>query len=456
MNQAASEEVTQKRSFINVPPALRYPAYRRYWLGTLASVTGFQVNQFAQYWIVYELTKEPYWIGLIASANAVPAIALNLFGGAFADRFDKRRLILTTQSISAVLIFLLATLTVTGWVNQYYVVIIAFFAGAVNAFDQPARQALYPHLIDRKVMMSAVALNSAIWQGTRIVAPAIAGGIIWIFGSASAFFLASFGFAIMVYVLYGLSIPKIERSGTGNPLLDIYEGLKFIINNSIFSFLIGMTFFNSFFGMAYITMMPVFAVDILNIGAKGQGVLMSVSGVGALATTMYLGSLRTFKYKGLMLIGGATLFGLSVFVFAMATFWIRNPYVSMAIMITMGVFNSIYMISVMSSLQMLVPDRMRGRVMGFYSMTWSIMPLGATQAGFMATFFFSPVLRLSSSDATPFAIAFGGLAVAAFALGPALINKNVRNVGMLLLNTEKAAQNPEPAPTPKLQTANAD
>ena len=284
VNEAVSTEATQKRSFINIPPALRYKAYRNYWFGTLASVTGFQVNQFTQIWIVFELTKEPYWIGLIALANAIPAIALNLFGGAFAVKFDKRRLIIVTQSISAVLIFLLATLTATGWVNQYYVVVIAFFAGAVNAFDQPARQALYPHLIDRKVMMSAVALNSAIWQGTRIVAPAIAGGIIWIFGSAAAFYLASIGFAVMAFVLYGLSIPKIERSGTGNPIKDIYEGLKFIFNNSIFSFLIGMTFFNSFFGMAYIMMMPVFAVEILGIGAEGQGILMSVSGIGALAT----------------------------------------------------------------------------------------------------------------------------------------------------------------------------
>ena len=165
-------DTPKKSSLFSVPPALRYPAFRAYWLGTLASVSGFQMFQFGQLWLAYEITGSPLFLGFVGLANAIPAIALNLFGGVFADLFDKRRLIRITQLITAALIILLAVMTMLDAVHIYNLLIIAFFAGAVNAFDQPARQALYPHLIDRKVMLSAVAMNSAIWQGTRIVAPA--------------------------------------------------------------------------------------------------------------------------------------------------------------------------------------------------------------------------------------------------------------------------------------------
>jgi MFS family permease len=395
---------------------------------------------FTQLWVIFDITGQPAYLGLVGLMNAVPAIALNLFGGVFADRLDKRRLIIVTQFISSVLIFILGALTFLDMVNEFHVLIIAFFTGAVNAFDQPARQALYPHLIDRKVMMSAVALNASVWQGTRITSPAAAGAIIAILGAEYSFFIASAGFFTMAAVLVGLKIPKIERGATGNPLRDVLDGLKFIWGNSIFSFLIGMTFFNSFFGMAYVMMMPVFvAKPILNLGADGQGLLLLFGGLGALITTLWIGSLGNFRQKGLLLIGGAVMFGISIALFALTSLYIRSPYLAMFMMFVAGVFNSVYMISVMSSLQMMVPDNMRGRVMGFYGMTYSIMPLGGMQAGFLATFVIAPSLGISSVLATPFAVALGGIIVTVFALGPALINRNVRNIGSLLINTDRTA-----------------
>lgn len=414
-------------SIFSFPPALKYPAYRAYWLGTLASVSGFQMLTFGQLWLVHELTESPLFLGFVGAATAVPAIALNLFGGVFADRLDKRRLIMVTQAMSALLVFLLATLTLLELVEVWHVLAIAFVTGAVNAFDQPARQALYPHLIDRKVMMSAVAMNSSIWQGTRIAAPAAAGIIIAATGTSVAFFLAGLGFVIMAAVISGLRVPPIERGATGSAAHDMLEGLRFIKRNSIFSFLIGMTFFNSFFGMAYIMMMPVFAVDILKVGADGQGILLSVGGVGALMTTLLLGSIGNFRRKGLLLIGGAVMFGLSVAAFALTSKYVGSYALALFLMFAMGISSSSYMISIMSSLQMMVPDRMRGRVMGFYGMTWSIMPLGGMQAGAMA-----------SAVGVPVAIAIGGLVVSAFALGPALVNRRVRNIGSLLLRTEQS------------------
>jgi len=262
----------------SLPPPLHYPAYQAFWLGLLALVSGFQMLRFGQYWLIYQLTASPVALGYMGIASGVPAICLNLFGGVFADTIDQRRLIMTTQSLTAGLIFLLATLTFLDVVQVWHVLVIAFCAGAVEAFDQPARQALYPHLIDRKVMLSAVALNSSIWQGTRIIAPAVAGFVIAWVGTAVAFYLAGLGFLTMAIVMYNLRVPRMTRGARGRAVHDILEGLRFIRQNSIFSLLIAMTFFYSFFGLAYITLMPVLAVNILQVGAKGQGLLMGMGG----------------------------------------------------------------------------------------------------------------------------------------------------------------------------------
>ena len=433
-SNSMSEPDDRRASLLTVPPALRYPKYRSYWLGTLASVSGFQMLMFAQGWLTYELTGSALYLGYIGLANASAAIALNLFGGVFADKLDKRWLIFYTQLTTAALIFLLGALTVLGVVQVWHIICLAFAAGAVNAFDQPARQALYPHLIDRKVMVSAVALNSAVWQGTRIVAPAIAGFVIRLADTSAAIFLAGSGFVVMAIVILLLQAPRIEAGSSGNALEDIVDGLKFIRGNSIFGFLIGMTFFNSFFGMAYITMMPAFAVGILKVGAEGQGVLMSVGGVGALLVTMWLGSVGNFRRKGMLIIGGGLVFGLSVAAFALTSRFVGSYPLALALMVVMGVSSSAYMISIMSSLQLLVPDRMRGRVMGFYGMTWSIMPLGGAQAGAIAEFVGVPV-----------AIAIGGGLVAIFAIGPALLNGRVRNLGSILQAAESTLSTVRPA-----------
>ena len=437
MDQQASDVDQQVKSRFSLPPALRYLAYRKYWLGSLASVAGFQMFQFSQLWLIHhDLGKSPLFLGYVGLANAIPAIVLNLFGGVFADKLDNRRLIMTTQTILAALIFLLGTLAVLELVQVWHVLTIAFFAGAVNAFDQPARQALYPHLIERKVMMSAVALNSSLWQGTRIVAPAITGVIIATLGTSASIYIAGAGFFVMAVVMAGLKVPRIERGATGGTFHDMLEGMKFIKTNSIFSFLIGMTFFNSFFGMAYIAMMPVFAEDILGQGPGAMGIILSAGGVGSLLTTAWMGTRGTSRHKGLVLIGGAVMNGLAIATFAFTAEYVGSYPLAIALMFSIGVFTTLYMISIMSSLQIMVPDRMRGRVMGFYGMTYSILPLGGMQAGFMATFVGVPV-----------AIAIGGFAVSAFAIGPALINRKVRNLGALLLQAEC-----ESAAEPKAQS----
>ncbi len=412
----------------NIPPALRYPKYRAYWIGALASVCGYQTLIFSQGWLTFELTGSPLYLGYIGLASASSSIALNLFGGVFADKLDKRRLIVITQLITASLVFLLAFITLLDVVQVWHIILIAFVAGGVGAFDQPAQQALYPHLIDRKAIVSAVALDSAVWQGMRIVAPAAAGFVISQAGTATAFFLAGAGFVTMAAVMLLLKVPRIESASGGNPIHDMIEGLKFIGGSAAFSFLIGMAFFNSFFGMAYMMMMPAFAVDILKVGADGQGMLMGMGGIGSLAVTMVMSSMSGSAHRGPMIVGGGAVFGLSVATFALTSLYVGSIPLALTMMLVMGVSNSMYMISIRSSLQLLTPDTMRGRLMGFFGMTWSIMPLGAFQAGAIAEFVGVPV-----------AVAMGGGLVTLFALGPALMNRQVRNLDVILQERESRA-----------------
>ena len=416
-------------------PAMAYSAYRAYWFGTLASVSGFQMLNFSQFWIIHRLTHDPIYLGYVGLASAIPSIVLNIFGGVLADRLERRKLIAITQTVNGLLIIVLTLLTFTGIVQPIHVIILAFLAGAVNAFDQPARQALYPALIDHKGMMNAVALNSAIWTGTRIVAPAFAGLIISFAGEGVSFLLSSLGFFAMAVIVMSIEIPAVHtptgssdesRKQSGSHGGGLLEGVKFIAGNNIFLFLISMTFFNSFFGMSYIPMMPVFAVEILKVGADGQGILMGLGGVGALGMTIVIGRIGNFRQRGWLIIVGSLLFGLLLAAFAYSSQLLGNYILAMSLMFLMGASSSIYMISIMSSLQLMVPDNMRGRVMGFYGMTWSIMPLGGIFAGGLASLF------ANGSDGVPIAVALGGLLVALFAIGPALLNSNVRSVGIII------------------------
>jgi len=390
---------------------------------------------FSQFWIIHRLTHDPIYLGYVGLASAIPSIVLNIFGGVLADRLERRRLIAITQTVNGLLIIVLTLLTFTGIVQPIHVIILAFLAGAVNAFDQPARQALYPALIDHKVMMNAVALNSAIWTGTRIVAPAFAGLIISFAGEGVSFLLSSLGFFAMAVIVMSIEIPAVHtptgssdesRKQSGSHGGGLLEGVKFIAGNNIFLFLISMTFFNSFFGMSYIPMMPVFAVEILKVGADGQGILMGLGGVGALGMTIVIGRIGNFRQRGWLIIVGSLLFGLLLAAFAYSSQLLGNYILAMSLMFLMGASSSIYMISIMSSLQLMVPDNMRGRVMGFYGMTWSIMPLGGIFAGGLASLF------ANGSDGVPIAVALGGLLVALFAIGPALLNSNVRSVGIII------------------------
>jgi len=391
--------------------ALAYPKFRRYWSSNLAAVSGQQMMWLAQGWLIYDLTDSAVYLGYVGLATAGPAILLNLVGGVVADRLDQRRVIFSTQVITAASVLILATLTALDLVRVWHLLAVAFVSGSMQAFNNPARQAILRQLVDRKDLTKAVQLNSIVWQATRIVAPA-AGGLIYGFaGPAATFYLCGAAFFVLGAVVAGIDIEQPLRERRDSVFGDLNEGISFIRTNFVFAFLIGMSFFNSFFGFSSQQLLPVFARDILEVGPEGLGVLFSASGVGSMFGVFALGYFGEAERKGALVIGGATAFGSFIVLFALSTFY---P-LSLAAIFCMGAAGTIYMITVQVVLQVRVPDALRGRVMGIYGITHNIGPLGSLQAGFLADEFGAPA-----------AMVVGGAAIIAFAVGVAASRREVR------------------------------
>ncbi len=395
--------------------ALRYRNFRLYWIGLLVAIMGWQFLTFTQLWLVYELTGSTLYLGAVGGANGAAAICFSLFGGVLADRVDKRRLIIFTQSIMAILALILATLTVTHLVSVWHVLVIAALTGATSAFDNPARQALIPHLIDdRKDLPNAVALSSSVWSTTRAVGPALAGVLIAFVGPAICFYITSGAYGVMVLSLTRLSVGKFVVPSVRSSVLSAFkEGWRYVLSNKIFLYLITITFLNSIFGMSFVYLLPVFAKDILSAGPSGYGFLMTAFGTGAICGVLTVASVADRGYRGRVLLTGNILFCLLLIVFSLSRWYSA----SLALIALTGFFNSIYMTNVLTLLQSLVPDEIRGRVMGIYSLTWSLMPLGGMQAGALAS-----VLEV------PLVVTIGGLVTLSFAVFVAISNKRIRNL----------------------------
>ena len=409
---------TQRRPRLQMFTALRHSGFRRFWIGMVASVLGFQIMTVAQGWLIYVLTDSKLALGYVGLAAGLPAIALNLFGGVIADKVNQRRLLIATQTTSSMVMLALAILTLTGLVEPWHIITSAFLIGSVQAFDTPTRQSLFPHLIDREDMLNAVALNSMVWQGTRVIGPAIGGVIIGTrLGVAPGFFAPFLGFLIMAVMIATLKLPPIKRAEGASFFHDMAQGINFVRTNTIFAFLISMTFFNSIFGMSYIFILPVFARDIFNVGELGLGVLHAASGAGALLGTLITASLGNFQRKGWLILGGAVLFGTFLILFAVTGSLFKFFPLSLVFIFCAGVSTSIYMITIMSTLQLMVPNELRGRVMGIYGMTWSLLPVGAMQSGAVAEY-----------TSAPLAVAVGGAAVIFFAIVMGLSIRQVRTL----------------------------
>jgi MFS family permease len=362
--------------------ALKYPPFRRFWLGSIAAVGAFNLNQLAQGVLVFDLTGSALDLGTLGLATAAPTIMVTLFGGVLADRVDRRKLLMGAQIVLAILLTLLATLVVTDVIEVWHVYVIAFFSGLATGVDWPTRNAIFPSLLkDKSQMMSAVALSSILWQGSRIIVPTTGGFIIAAFGPSFTFFIAAAAFMVMFVTLMTLEVPASPKIPGRNPLNEFAEGVAFIARTRIFTILIPLTFSNMFFGMIYIQLMPAY-VDLFGGGAREIGYIFTAIGIGAVTGTFVVGRYQQVAWLGWMILGGISISATLIFLFALSpSYWL-----SVGIAAIVGFFNSMYLISSMTVLQIRVPDGLRGRVMGIYTITFSLIALGGFFGGVIADF----------------------------------------------------------------------
>jgi MFS family permease len=349
----------------------------------LASVGAIQIVTMAQGWLIVDkLGGSTVDIGVLGGATAIPAILVSLFGGVLADRLDRRKLIIAVSIASTALLLLLAILDATDVVKIWHVIVIASAQGLVMGFDGPVRSSYFPLLIERKHMSSAVVLGTVMWQFSRLVTPILGGVLITYGGTQSVFFVGVLGWASMLIVMISLKVTSPVVAKSRNVVGDIVEGLRFIFSRRDFVLLIGLTYSTHFFGMQYLQLMPFFAKRF-GREADGFGLMLSALGLGALAGTFTVGMVRSSPRVGYFMLGGSITFTAAVMAFAFAP----SFYVALAFLFIGGLSNTIFFVVAMTTLQLRVPERMRGRVMGIYTITFSFIPLGGVMGGFIASIY---------------------------------------------------------------------
>jgi MFS family permease len=362
--------------------ALKHRNFQLFVIGQLISLIGTWMQNTAQQWLVYKLTGSAALLGIFGFASQVPMLALAWMGGYVGDRYNRHRGVITTQTLSMILAFVLAALTLTHHIKTWHLIFIAFLLGIVNAFDVPIRQAFFVHMVGKDDLPNAIALNSSIFNGARVVGPAIAGFTIVLVGEGWCFFLNALSFVAVIIALLMMRVERTPSKGAGeSPVRAFIEGFRFAMSDVPIRSALFLLSLLSLFGLQYTVFLPIYASDILHGGATTLGLLMSAAGVGAVLGALQFAA-RT-EYKGLArwIASTCTACGLSLLVLSFATsFWLCS-----IVMFIVGFAATSQMAATNTIIQQRVPDEMRSRLMAVYATLFmGVMPVGALAAGFVA------------------------------------------------------------------------
>ena len=369
--------------------AFRHRNYQLFFAGQLISLTGTWMQSVAESWLIFRLTGSAALLGATSFATLAPVFLFATAGGIVADRADRRRILILTQSISMLLPLTLAALTLSGHVRVWHVFVLATCLGITNAFDIPARQSFVVEMVGREDLANAIALNSSMVNGARVVGPAVAGLLVAAVGEGWCFLLNGISYLAVIAGLAMMTVPRRPRPPLRRSAWrDTVEGFQFATRTSPIRALLILLGLISFAGMPYSVLLPVFAETILGAGPKGLGLLMGASGLGALGGALALLSRRGVRGLGRWVAVSAAAFGGALIAFSYSrTFWL-----SAVLLIPVGAAMMVEMAASNTLLQAMVPDALRGRVMALYSMMFMGMaPFGALFAGWIAERYGAPV-----------------------------------------------------------------
>jgi MFS family permease len=362
--------------------ALRHRNFQLFTAGQLVSLIGTWMQTTAQLWLVYRLTGSAALLGVFGFANQIPMLVLASVGGYVGDRYSKHRGVIATQTVSMLLAFLLAGLTLTNFVKVWHLIAITLLVGIVNAFDVPIRQSFFVQMVGKEDLPNAIALNSSIFNGARVVGPAIAGFAIAKVGEGWCFFLNGLSFLAVIFALMAMKIePHVHNDSGESPLQSLLNGFRFAMNDRpIRSTLLLMSML-SLFGLQYSVFMPIFAEDVLHSGARGLGLLMSAAGVGAVLGALQFAARTAYKGLAKWIAAMSVICSVCLLVFSQSKiFWL-----SIAVLFIVGFAATSQMAATNTTVQNRSPEQLRGRLMAVYAtMFMGVQPIGALLAGGIA------------------------------------------------------------------------
>ena len=388
--------------------ALRHRNYRLFFWGQLISLVGTWMQQTAMSWFVYQITNSKLLLGVVAAVGSAPMMLSSIWGGSLADRHPKRAILVATQSTQMVCAFLLATGVWLGFASPLFIIVVAALNGISMGFDMPARQAFTVEMTNREDLLNAISLNSSIVNGARVVGPSVAGLMIGAVGVAMCFFLNGLSFIAVIAGLLMMRLPpfqpKVHVASAGE---HAWNGIVYSMKHPRVRMILVLFLAVGVFGWSYAVLMPAFARDVLGRGANGYGVLMSASGLGA-----FVGALMVATYGHLFAPRRLALGGVWLFAAALFAVSFTKDFVPALVLLFVGGFGMLLFFATSNTvLQTIVPDEMRGRVMGVWSLVFGAMiPLGSLEAGTVAHWL-----------GTPFALAFGAIICVVSALVTLLV-----------------------------------
>jgi MFS family permease len=369
--------------------ALQHRNFQLFIGGQLISLIGTWMQSTSQLWLVYKLTHSVALLGVFGFANQVPILFLASVGGYIGDRYDRHRGVMWTQTASMILAFTLAGLTLTNLITKWELIGIAFLVGIVNAFDVPIRQAFLVQMVGKEDLPNAIALNSSMFNGARVVGPAIAGmAIAWLDGhhvknsEGWCFLMNGVSFLAVIVALAAMRIVKTElKPHEGSPFQNFIQGFRFAMGDAPIRSTLLLLSVLSLFGLQYSVFLPVFAKDILNRGAQGFGLLMSFAGVGAVLGALHFAARTHYKGLARWIAATSTTCAICLAVFSQS----RMFWLSSAVLLIVGFAATSQMAATNTLIQNRVPDELRGRVMAVYAtMFMGMQPIGALIAGGVA------------------------------------------------------------------------
>lgn len=359
--------------------ALRHRNYRLWFIGQLVSLVGTWMQTTAQAYLLYQLTNSPLYLGLVGFASGAPSWLFMLYGGLVADRMSRRTLLIITQTTMMLLAFILAGLAFLGLVQPWHIIVLAFLLGTANAFDAPARQSFVLEMVSREDLTNAIALNSTMFNSATAVGPAVAGGIYAWLGPAWCFTFNGVSFIAVIVALAMMRIAPVPRVVRSNSAWeDIRSGIHFVISDRVVRTIIINLGVISLFGMSFATLIPAWAVDVLHGDAATNGFLQSARGVGALLGALMIAVLGSYSLRGRLWTTGSFIFPGMLFVLTIT----HSLPLSLLALLAVGWGVMIVFNTSNSLVQTRVPDELRGRVMGIYTLVFfGSAPIGAVLAG---------------------------------------------------------------------------